>query len=125
MKKQEAYSNPMKRSVATQVGERIKFLRLQTRGGKLTQETLAERSDISVSFLSMIERGERSAHVDTLAQIALALDVPMEELFREKTRVPEITDATLKPLADFVQRHRLSRREIERLLTVATALFGD
>jgi len=83
----------MKRTVATQVGERIKSLRLQSRGGKLTQERLAERADISVSFLSMIERGERSAHVDTLAE--------------------------------FVQRHRLTRREVERLLTVAQALFGD
>ena len=114
----------MKRTVATQVGERIKSLRLQSRGGKLTQERLAERADISVSFLSMIERGERSAHVDTLASLAEALDVPLEELFREKNHLPELTDATFRPLAEFVQRHRLSRREIERLLTVAEALFG-
>jgi transcriptional regulator with XRE-family HTH domain len=115
----------MKRTVASQVGERIKSLRLQSRGGKLTQERLAERADISVSFLSMIERGERSAHVDTLAHIASALDVPLDELFREKTRVPEVSDSTLRPLAEFVQRHRLTRREVERLLTVAQALFGD
>jgi transcriptional regulator with XRE-family HTH domain len=114
----------MKRTVASQVGERIKSLRLQARGGKLTQERLAERADISVSFLSMIERGERSAHVDTLASIAGALDVPLDELFRDKNRAPELTDATLRPLAEFVQRHRLSRREVERLLTVAQALFG-
>jgi len=62
--------------------------------------------------------------VDTLASLAEALDVPLEELFREKNHLPELTDATFRPLAEFVQRHRLSRREIERLLTVAEALFG-
>lgn len=124
MTPKEAYSRRMKRTVAFQVGERIKSLRVQARGGKLTQEVLAERADISVSFLSMIERGERSAHVDTLSQIAGALEVPLEELFREKSRIPDLTDASLKPLVDFVQRHRLNRREIEQLLSVAQALFG-
>ncbi len=116
----------MKSNVATQVGERIKSLRLQTRGGKLTQERLAERADISVSFLSMIERGERSPHVETLSQIASALDVPLEELFRERPRTPEVNlnSAPLKPLLDFVHKQRLSRREVERLLDVAVALFG-
>ncbi len=114
----------MKRSVATKVGERIKSLRLQSHGGKLTQERLAERANISVSFLSMIERGERSAHLDTLASLAGALEVPLDELFQEKNHVPQLTDATLRPIAEFVQRHRLSRREVDRLLTVAEALFG-
>jgi transcriptional regulator with XRE-family HTH domain len=125
LKKDAEYSRPTKRSIASQVGERIKGLRLQTRGGKLTQEKLAERADISVSFLSMIERGERSAHVDTLAQIAAALGVPLEDLFRLKTHAPDLGDSAMRPLADFVQRHRLTRREIERLLTVAQALFGS
>jgi transcriptional regulator with XRE-family HTH domain len=114
----------MKRSLAKQVGEKIKSLRLQAHGGKLTQERLAERADISVSFLSMIERGERSAHVDTLSSLAEALEIPLDELFREKDHLPELTDATLRPLVEFVQRHRLGRREVDRLLVVAEALFG-
>jgi len=92
------YLPAMKRSVGTMVGERIKSLRLQSRGGKLTQQRLAS--------------------------LAEALEVPLDELFREKNHLPELTDATLRPLAEFVQRHRLSRREVDRLLTVAEALFG-
>ncbi len=85
----------MKRPVAFQVGERIKQLRLHSRGGKLTQETLAERANISVSFLSMIERGERSAHIDTLSSLADALGVSIDELFRDRSRTTDGVDLVL------------------------------
>ncbi len=114
----------MKRTLAFQVGDRIKQLRLHSRGGKLTQETLAEKADISVSFLSMIERGERSAHLDTLSSLADALGVPLEDLFRDRTRQAERIDPALRPLVDFAERHRLGRRDVDRLLVVAKALFG-
>ena len=53
------------------IGQRIRELRTQ-RPERWTQEELAERAQISVSFLSMIERGERVAHVETLAALANA-----------------------------------------------------
>jgi len=56
---------------------------MNRRTGRMTQETLAERADISVSFLSMIERGERSPHIETLANIAEALEVTISELFAQ------------------------------------------
>ncbi len=112
---------PMKRTVALQVGERIKQLRLHSRGGKLTQETLAERADISVSFLSMIERGERSAHIETLEGLAEALGVSLEELFREKTRGAASVAPTLRPLIEFAERLRLNRRAVARLLLLRAA----
>ena len=48
----------------------------------MTQERLAERAEISVSFLSMIERGERSPHLETLEKLAYGLEVPVDVLFR-------------------------------------------
>lgn len=48
----------------------------------MTQEQLAERAEISVSFLSMIERGERAPHLETLEKLAYGLEVPIETLFR-------------------------------------------
>jgi transcriptional regulator with XRE-family HTH domain len=105
------------------VGERVRQFRLHSRGGKLTQETLAEKADISVSFLSMIERGERSAHMDTLASLADALEISMEDLFRDRSKPTEAIDPVLRPLADFAERRKLSRRDIDRLLVVAKALF--
>ncbi len=89
----------------------------------MTQEALAERADISVSFLSMIERGERTAHIETLAALAEALQVPLAALFLERGSHPIDPDPLLDPIADLVDRLRLGRRDIERLLLVAKALF--
>ena len=114
----------MRRSLSSTVGHRIRQLRAQTERGRLTQERLAERADISVSFLSMIERGERSAHVETLSKIALALDVPLEQLFLDRPASVEPPDPLVRPLAEFIERKRLTRADVERLLVVAHALFG-
>lgn len=61
------------------LGERLAELR-RRRG--MTQETLAERSDVSVSVIRKLERGERnSAGLSTLRKLASALGVPTMELF--------------------------------------------
>ena len=52
----------------------------------MTQEDLAEKADISVSFLSMIERGERAAHVLTLQRLAAGLGVEIADLFQPAPR---------------------------------------
>ncbi|MBI5546511.1 MAG: helix-turn-helix transcriptional regulator [Deltaproteobacteria bacterium] len=106
------------------LGKRIRQLR-QSRPEKLTQEDLAERADISVSFLSMIERGERAPHIETLIRVAAALDVSISELFlfAESEEEPKVLDPMLKPLAEFVRSHSLTRRDIDRLLGVARAMF--
>jgi transcriptional regulator with XRE-family HTH domain len=67
-------------NIALKVGRRIRELREKVRP-PLTQEELAERAEISVSFLSMIERGERCPHLVTLEQLATALAVELRELF--------------------------------------------
>ncbi len=66
-------------TVSTRLGQRINTLR-KARG--YSQEELAERAGISVSFLSMIERAERTPHVKTLEMLASALDVSIAEIFR-------------------------------------------
>jgi ribosome-binding protein aMBF1 (putative translation factor) len=68
--------------VVRQLGIRIRELRTTRSKGRMTQEDLAEKADISVSFLSMIERGERAAHVLTLQRLADGLGVEMAELFQ-------------------------------------------
>jgi transcriptional regulator with XRE-family HTH domain len=113
----------MKRSVVAQIGERIRNLRLRAREPKLTQEQLAQRAGISVSFLSMIERGERSAHVETLAKLSEALNIRIAELFLDERRSPKAGQTALAPMVDFVRQERLTRRDVERLVAVARALF--
>ncbi len=59
------------------LGNRIRAVR-KTRG--LSQESLGERAGLSGKFVGEVERGEKSISVDSLARVADALDVGLEEL---------------------------------------------
>jgi transcriptional regulator with XRE-family HTH domain len=62
------------------VGQRLRKLR-RRRG--LTQRALAQACDLSANAIGLIERGESSPSVSTLHRLALALEVPIAELFTE------------------------------------------
>ncbi|NHN28545.1 helix-turn-helix domain-containing protein [Paenibacillus agricola] len=61
------------------LGSRIRALR---KANGLTQEQLAERSEIHYSYIGGVERGDRNISVDTLEKLLIALDIPAYELFR-------------------------------------------
>lgn len=63
------------------VGKRLLELREQQEG--LTQERLAERSGLHVSFVARVERGETAATVDSLAALCSALGVTLAEFFEK------------------------------------------
>lgn len=58
-----------------ELGKRI---RAERRKQDLTQEKLAEMSDISDSFMGHIERGGRTLSIETLAKLANALNISIE-----------------------------------------------
>jgi transcriptional regulator with XRE-family HTH domain len=47
---------------------------------KLSQESLAAKARLSVSYISMLERGQRAPPLDTLESLAKALAVPPTSL---------------------------------------------
>ncbi|MGQ0507250.1 MAG: helix-turn-helix domain-containing protein [Myxococcaceae bacterium] len=108
--------------IGKRIGQRIRELRTQ-RPERWTQEDLAERAKISVSFLSMIERGERVAHVETFAALAEALGVSLAELFSGTESEPNETAELLRPLWEFARARQLTSRDVEKLLGVARAMF--
>jgi transcriptional regulator with XRE-family HTH domain len=59
------------------LGQRLRALRKQ-RG--LTQERLGELSGLSGKFIGEVERGEKSISLDSLYQVAIALDVRLRDL---------------------------------------------
>lgn len=61
------------------IGERIKRFR-SMRG--LSQEKLAERAQISNTYLSRVENGRRQASLEVLTRIAAALNIPLSSLIR-------------------------------------------
>jgi len=52
---------------------------------KLSQEKLAEMSDLSKNSLGAIERGTSSPSIDTLDRIASALEIELSELVKVKS----------------------------------------
>ena len=51
-----------------------------------TQETLAERAEMNVSYLGFIERGDNVPTLTIILQLAAALKVDAAELLREVTK---------------------------------------
>ena len=49
---------------------------------KLSQEALANKAGLSVSYISMLERGQRTPPLDTLESIAKALAVTATTLLQ-------------------------------------------
>jgi len=62
----------------TKLGERISQLR---REKNLTQEQLAEVTEYSVEFVSLVERGINGPSIEGLERISQALNVEPKELF--------------------------------------------
>jgi transcriptional regulator with XRE-family HTH domain len=61
-----------------QFGEQLRRIRLSRR---MSQERFAETLDISVEFLSLIERGKNAPSFETLDKMAKRLNIPVAYLF--------------------------------------------
>jgi transcriptional regulator with XRE-family HTH domain len=59
-------------------GQRLRQIRLDRR---MNQERFAEMLDISVDFLSLIERGRNAPSFETLEKIAKRLKLSVSDLF--------------------------------------------
>jgi transcriptional regulator with XRE-family HTH domain len=89
------------------LGRRVKDLR---RKQNLTQEALAEKLDISASFLGHIERGTRIASLETLVKLCIALDTDPNYLLAASTSslTRHMPENTRKQLAElFYQGYRI------------------
>jgi transcriptional regulator with XRE-family HTH domain len=67
------------------VGKAIRTLR--ARKG-INQKELAERAEITPSFLSLVESDRRAASLKVIERIAAALEVPAEVLVWESVELP-------------------------------------
>lgn len=68
-----------------------KAIRLHRQAKDLKQKELAGKVGISANYLSLVERGEKSASFDTLVKIAEALDTKLHVLFL-RAEFPELGD---------------------------------
>ena len=86
----------------------------------LTQEVLAERSELSVDAIRRIERGGFSPSLNTLAALARGLDVSLSTLFTgfERGRREEVAE-----VADYLAGR--TAREVRVAWRVVRALFDE
>ena len=73
------------------LGKRIREERLKAH---LTQEQLAEYSDISLSYMGQIERGERKVTLETLLRICNCLKVSVDFLLKDSYKADEDNTVT-------------------------------
>ncbi|MHB9291575.1 hypothetical protein Holit_00653 [Hollandina sp. SP2] len=83
------------------LGKTIKFLRFRM---GLSQADLAEKADISVTFLSTIERGIKFPQPDILSKLAKALDVEVFELFKTNL-APQDSQEMMSKLSEDITKN--------------------
>jgi transcriptional regulator with XRE-family HTH domain len=98
-------------------GNRLRELRHLRRR---TLKAVAERAEVSESFLSQVERGKASASVASLTRIAAALGVSVADLFEPDgaRRPPRVLRREARPVLPFGERGRkylLTPRPLEHL----------
>lgn len=83
-------------SVQQTLSKNLKAIRKEK---KISQQYIAERSDMLPSTYNRIENRKVSPTIDTLERIAVAIDIPFAELFQSR----EISDKSLKQKLEKVE----------------------
>jgi len=91
------------------LGKNIKFLRFRR---ELSQTDLAEKANISVTFLSNIERGNNFPQAGTLCSLAQALSIQVWELFKGEGASEQETPIVDRLSEDFVKHVNLAMETV-------------
>lgn len=103
------------------IGGRIRVIR-KMKG--LTQDKLAERSNLDDSYLGAIERGERNVSIDTIDKIIDALEVPYNELFQFEKELSEEQMARRRAVDEYIGMvSNLSVKELEILKRINKEVY--
>ena len=94
------------------IGELVREYRLSK---KLTQQELAEKSDLSLPFINLIENNRRNLSVDTLLKILSAMDINPSDFFRP---LSETSDDNLQLLIEKIQLNKNRTEIIELFLSI-------
>jgi transcriptional regulator with XRE-family HTH domain len=66
--------------IKSKVGQRIKEIREQK---SMSQKDLAYTSNLDRSYITSVENGQRNISIVNLEKIAIALQISLNELFKE------------------------------------------
>ena len=94
------------------IGELVREYRLSK---KLTQQELAEKSDLSLPFINLIENNRRNLSVDALLKILTAMEIDPSDFFRP---LSETSDDNLQLLIEKIQLNKNRTEIIELFLSI-------
>lgn len=86
----------MENNLMNELGSRIRKLR-QSKG--LTQQELAEKCELSLPFINLIENNKRNVSLETLVKVMAALDISLSEFFKPYS----VEDKDLSYLLELIQ----------------------
>lgn len=98
------------------VGNRIRELRKER---NMSQETLADQSDLHPTYIGQIERGEKNASIECLYQIVKALHISMSEFFYGiESNVSKTPDVITEDITDVIRRRlgNMKKQELIQLI---------
>lgn len=82
---------------------------------KITQQELAERTNLSVPYISQIENNHRNISLETFVKIVDALEVPLSDFFLPYS-VPQ--DTEMMELLLKIQRHPQYRMIVHKVMEI-------
>ena len=88
------------------LGKRVRARRTEL---NWTQERLAQEIGVSTSFIGHIERGSRKASIDTLVQLANAMEISTDELLEGSLNVP---DELIRPVKRLTEGQKMAMRQM-------------
>ena len=94
------------------IGELVREYRLSK---KLTQQVLAEKSDLSLPFINLIENNRRNLSVDTLLKILSAMDIEPSDFFRP---LSQTSNDNLQLLIEKIQLNKNRTEIIDLFLNI-------
>lgn len=105
-------------NLKTRVGMRIRMARKQ-RG--LTQEDVAERASVNITYYGKIERGEANVSLDLLEAVAASIETSVERLVGGHA-APDPDDMLVLIIGDML---RLAASDVKRLYCLYQAIFPE
>ncbi|KWX69440.1 transcriptional regulator [Paenibacillus riograndensis] len=104
------------------VGDRIRAIR---KTKELTQQQLAELSNLDDAYIGGVERGERNFSIDTLEKIVVALKIQPMELFQNHDDLNEVEAAQRRAIDEYaVTVSELSVKQINTLNRIVREVKG-
>ena len=88
------------------LGKRVRARRTEL---NWTQERLAQEIGVSTSFIGHIERGSRKASIDTLVQLANAMEISTDKLLEGSLTM---SDMLVKPVKKLTESQKQVMRQV-------------